>query len=189
MSILKISSLGGLFSKLRSGIDLVNDLVDFYKVVMTGLSVAVSGFGATGILSQGSSRGSLIKTAEMGLAPRFTLAVLIACAQGYLLAWAIGKLSAKGTEFAQIIAIIAAIVSAGLLVTSADWLAHSRGILPELYLFTAIGMAATSWIAVFRFRNEQASTAKAVIQARGVAMMTFSLACVLVLILTELGTR
>ena len=27
MSILKISSLGGLFSKLRSGIDLVNDLV------------------------------------------------------------------------------------------------------------------------------------------------------------------
>lgn len=173
--------------KAWRGVGIFNDANTFLKNITEILSWLVGGAAAIGSVSDLASTRSLVNIEQMPFPLRFALAVLIACALGWLLGRVASRLSAQFSDFNSMLVRVSSGIFGAVLVFVADWMSQQASGLPELQVFTCIGLALSIWIAAFQFRTGAAGTALAVVRTRAEALLFFSATALFVLVTTQVA--
>jgi hypothetical protein len=120
---------------------------------------------------------------------RLTIFTLMSGTLGWGLGIVVQRLSLARTEGLRMICYLAAVVWAGLLVGTADWIApEKRGVgFPERQLFTLIGMGIIFQLSMFQFRTTSPTVPLGVTRIRCDALLLLAVATLFVLVLTEVG--
>lgn len=160
----------------------------------TSLAVNLGAFGGGGLALLGTAsaiggRPSVIDIGNSPLALRVVILLIISASMGWMLGAIVGWLSKDPSESRRVLGIITAAVCGCLLIFSADWLVPSKMdvLLPELQVFSAIGLGVALWIATFQFRLQSGHVGNRVIRDRALALMTFGIVSVGIIALTLAG--
>lgn len=170
---------------LGDGVKLFNQVMDFLANLA---SVGVGVFALAGTSSAGRKVDFVFDVNASALPLRLFVLILISAAMGWGLGALVGFLSVRKTEARGVLSLLAALAMATLLVLSADWLAvpTKNTALPELFLFTVIGLGLALWIARFQFSQRLVPEAS-VLMVRAQALFGFVVVSLGVLMLTVIG--
>ena len=165
-----------------------NEAMSFFGNVAT---IATLLFAVGGTVSVGRNTTFVLDVNTTSLPLRLLVLLLIGAALGWALGWIVTSLTRVLTEAKRLIAVIFAVAAGILLVLSADWLALEarRSALPELHLFTCIGLGLALWVARFQFSRYAREASKIAVNWRAQSLFTFTFVAILALALTMLGAR
>lgn len=151
-----------------------------------GTLLAIGGTSAS-IVNSSSALNISFDGANLPL--RLTIFALMAATLGWGLGTVVQRLSLAKSEGLRMVCHVAAVIWAGLLVGTADWIApETRGAtFPERHLFTLIGMGVIFQLSVFQFRTSSVTVPLIVTRIRCDALLLLAVATVFVLLLTEAG--
>lgn len=175
------------FKIARSGISAFNEIASFTGHIISGLGAI---FAVAGTASSVKGSVGLIDVTDTPLALRIVLLLFIAGAMGWSFGALVSWLTSDQSETRKLLSAVIAMASAGLLVFSADWLSVARknAALPELQLFTAVGMGVALWVATYQFRIHAEGIGRGVLQSRATNILIFSVVCVFLLLVTMVGS-
>ncbi len=167
------------------GVKVFNQVMDFLANLA---SIGVGAFALAGTSSAGRRVDFVFDVNASALPLRLFVLILISAAMGWGLGALVGFLSVRRTEARGVLSLLAALAMATLLVLSAEWLAMpaQNTALPELFLFTAIGLGLALWIARFQFSQRLVSEVS-VLMVRAQALFGFVVVSLGVLMLTVIG--
>lgn len=175
-----------ILHKARNGMVLVNDLIEF--AAHFG-SIGLGVFAVAGTTASGRGASFVINVDALPLSLRFVISCVIAAAMGWLLGALVSWLTRDQSEKHNALGLLVALVTAGLFIFSAEWLANPdpRSAIPELELFAAFGLLVAFWVTCFNFRMHAEGAGVGVLKSRASALFTFAGFSALLLILTQLG--
>ena len=167
------------------GVTVFNQAMDFLANLA---SIGVGVFAVAGTSSAGRKVDFVFDVNASALSLRLFVLLVISAAMGWGLGAFVGFLSARRSEARGVFSLLAALAMAILLVLSAEWLAMPAAdtALPELFLFTAIGLGLALWIARFQFSQRLVADSN-ILVVRAQALFGFAAVSIGVLMLTVIG--
>lgn len=171
---------------VTEGVGIFNDLVQFAAHLgATGLSL----FAAAGATASGRGAHFFLDVNTLPFSLRFVIFSVIAAAMGWAFGALVTWLTKDQSEKRMALAILVGLVTAGLLVFSAEWLARppNRSPLPELELFGATGLLIAFWVICFQYRMHADQAGVGVLRGRAVALFTFAMLATLLLAISLIG--
>ncbi len=170
----------------------VSTIVDAIKNVTSlfaGIGSTFVAMFCTGV-STGAIRVPALQIGNASFPIRLTLFILVAAGLG----WALGSLvefaGRLRHEFRPLVANLLALIFAGLLAGTADWLMQGnagRQIVPQAAIMTLVGAGITLRGTAYQFEIMAKTRANTDILARTGIMLVFTVATVAIILLNELG--
>lgn len=175
--------------KLSHGINSIADAVRNIAGFFAAIGSTFFAIFGTGVSTGAFSLPSL-PLADAAFPIRFVLFVVVAAGLGWALGSLLGMTSRLPRELRPILANLLAVLFAGLIAGTADWLVSERSTriaIPQGLVMTLIGAGVALRASAYQYEVNQSRGDRVSILRRANAMLGFALATAVIILLREMG--
>lgn len=193
---LSLSSLRAVMPTSLRRLVRLSEGVNFVFETLRNIATFLAALGSTSLallgtsLSTGAIRLPSVQIDQAAFPIRFVLFVVVAAGLGWALGALAGLTSRLPRDVQPVLAGLLAVLFAGLMAGTADWLVGGQGgsgTTPQTLAMTLIGAAVTCRLCAWQFETGRSARSPQQMLDRARVLLTFTIAVALLVLLVELG--